>query len=52
MVTYYIILSIINYAIGSDWLIENQFAGKAYLKINQLEKTPFHRGCMGVARSG
>ena len=35
------------------WLaIGNQFVGKAYLKIAQLVKTPFHRGCMGVARSG
>ena len=34
------------------WLaIENQLVGKAYLKINQLVKTPFHRGCMGIARS-
>ena len=29
----------------------NQFAGKAYLKINLLVKTPFHRRSLDVARS-
>ena len=30
----------------------NQFAGKAYLKINLLVKMPFHRRSMEVGRSG
>ena len=29
-----------------------QFAGKAYLKINLLVKTPLHRRSMEVRRSG
>ena len=42
----YILHITVNYAIASDWLL------KTNLKIDQLVKTPFHRGCMGVARSG
>ena len=51
LVTY--VLKVYHWWSNCSWLaFQKQFAGKAYLKIDLLVKTPLHRRSMEVRRSG